>query len=508
MRSQPSPEPTRRGVIGVDVGTSGVKVVLVDDAGLVLDYQEHPVSVAHPRPGMHEHDAEMAWWQVPAMLIGQLRARNAEVEVLAVGLSCCGPCIVPLGAGHALRPGILYGVDTRAQQQIAEVSESTVAAGLVNRLSSQSIAPKLEWIRRHEPDVFAATDLVLTANSYLAFRLTGEAAIDQHQAAYFEPWWRDHAWDTTVAGAWAARLPRLLWGDEIVGIVRPAAAELTGLTPGIPVVLGSSDGLTDSLGAGAWQPGQGVVRYGSTLGVTVFAPAASVVPGLWNTPGITEGTAVVVGGLSAAGSITTWFRERFAQELPQSDAGSIVAAHEVLTEEASNSPPGAHGLITLPYFSGERTPFYDPDARGVVLGLSLGHTRGDLYRSILEGTALGARQLLEVMSTAEVLGDEPLRAVGGGTRRGLWTQILSDVTGLPQVIVEPAIGAPLGAARLAADAVGTVPLSAAAAADQGRQVIPDPSHRGIYDDLYASFGSLYGATRRFIRPNEEAPCVP
>lgn len=472
-------------VAGVDVGTRSTKGVLVDAANGETVAE---VSVAHDvvfgDGGRAEHDAEGVWWGGTRAVLAQL-ASGGTID--AVGLSSCGPCIVPVdAAGEPVRAGILYGIDTRA---IAEAAELDVPFG------SQSAWAKILWVERHETEVAAAADGWLTANGFAAARLTGERAIDHHQAAYFAPGYDDGGWtDAAVARA----LPALLWSGDRVGAVTADAAAATGLRAGIPVVLGSSDGATDPLGAGVGPGSTALVRYGSTLGITIIVDeTVSDVDGLWRTPGNRPGEVMLVGGLSTGGSITAWMREQFARELPQSDAGEIRSAHAELVAEAAASPPGSGGVLTLPYFAGERTPFVDPGARGVIAGIGLTTTRGDLYRSALEGTAYGLRHLLETAAAGGVRIDR-LRAVGGGVAGDLWVQIASDVTGLPQDIVEPHLGAPYGAARLAAEALGAADPAAPTWAAVSRTIRPRAADRALHDRRYALMRRLYRATRSVI----------
>jgi xylulokinase len=486
-------------VVGIDIGTRSVKVLLVAEDGEVLAHRAVDHDVSMPHPGWHEHDARRDWWDGVREGIAGVLADRPDADVRSVGLSACGPCLVVVGAdGMPLRPALLYGVDTRAEAETAELAAEWPEAAAVEAFgmpfTTQSVAPKLRWLGRHEPDVTAASALVLTANGWLGFRLTGRGAIDHHQAAYFAPFYRDGAWDEAAAGEWAGSLPDLAWSDERIGEVTLAAAEATGLPAGIPVVLGSSDGVTDAIGAGVRGEGAGVIRYGSTIGVTVLTDRLRGRAGLWATPGYRAGQTMLIGGLSAAGAITTWFREEFARELPQGASAEIIAAHDLLTREAEAAPLGAGGVLVLPYFAGERTPFSDPGARGVILGAGLDTSRGDLYRAVLEGTALGVRTMLDAIRAAGVE-VTALRAVGGGTARSLWMQLVSDATGLPQERATPHWGAPFGAAVLAAHVIGLATDAWTGSADP---IAPSPEGRAHFDAVAPAFTRLYRATRDIV----------
>jgi xylulokinase len=488
-------------VAGVDIGTRSSKAVLVDPRDGTLVAQ---ASVAHgvdllPGGGA-EHDADAVWWGGTRDLLVRLVAALAPGDVIAaVGLSACGPCIVPIDtSGDPLRGGMLYGIDTRATAEVAEL-DARYGAASSDRFgmpfSSQSAWAKILWVERHEPEVAAATATWLTANGFVASRLTGARAIDHHQAAYLAPAYEGGSW-TTEAGS--RILPPLSWSGDAVGEVTPEAAQATGLAPGTPVVIGSSDGATDPLGAGVAAGPTALVRYGSTLGVTVVADGGvPAVEGLWRTPGNHPGETMLVGGLSTGGSITTWMREEFGRELPQADEAQIRAAHAALVAEAAASPAGSRGVLTLPYFAGERTPFIDPGARGVIAGLGLATTRGDLYRSALEGTAYGLRHLLEAAAAGGVEVTR-LRAVGGGVAADLWVQIASDVTGLTQDVVDPHLGAPYGAARLAAESADLRSREDPSWSRVARTIEPQPDRRALHDRRYAAMRRLYDVTRPVI----------
>lgn len=480
-------------VIGIDIGTRSTKAVLVDAAsGSVLAETSVDHSVDLAGGGRVEHDADAVWWADTCQVIHRLVTEAPTgTHVGAVGLSSCGPCLVPVDdAGRALRAGILYGIDTRATRQVDHLAQEWPADKALARFgmpfSSQSTVPKINWVEQHEPEVSARASTWLTTNGYVALRLTGERVMDHHQAAYFAPRYSPTGW---IEGA--DQLPALVWSDAVVGSVTADASRATGLPVGVPVVIGSSDGATDPVGAGLGAGSTALLRYGSTLGITIVADGVhATAPGLWRTPGNRRGELMFVGGLSTAGSVTSWFREQFARDLGASAESTIPRAHRMLLAEAADSPPGAHGVLTLPYFAGERTPFSDPDARGVIAGVGLATTRGDLYRSVLEGAAFGLRHLLDVAGT----GSAPIarfRSVGGGITGGVWPQIVADVTGVPQDVVTPHLGAPLGAARLAAEGTGLIVRDAVAWAGVSQTIQPRAEVRPAYDRLYELFRRLY-----------------
>ncbi len=273
----------------------------------------------------------------------------------------------------------------------------------------------------------------------------------------------------------------MAWAGDIAGITNTAIA---GIPASTPVITGTIDAWTEAVSAGAQHPGDLMVMYGTTMFLISTVEHALAVPSMWGTVGALPGTRNLAGGMATSGALTGWLRDL---------AGS--PEYESLLAEAQASGPGANGLLMLPYFAGERTPLMDPDARGVIAGLTLSHTRGDLYRAALEATALGVRHNVDALRDAGARVDRVV-AVGGGTRGGLWTQIVSDVTGLPQVVPTITIGASYGAAYLAARTVVDVDI---ADWNPPRETVqPTPQRKSGYDELYALYRELYPATRPIV----------
>ena len=353
-------------------------------------------------------------------------------------------------------------------------------------LTSQAIGPKLLWLRRHEPETWARTRRFYMASSYLVRRLTGSYVLDHHSASQCDPLYE------MARGAWAAdwaeevvpglEMPALLWPGEVAGRVTTDAARLTGLPVGIPVVAGTIDAWAEATSVGVGAPGDTMLMYGTTMFIIEAVDRYRPDRTIWATAGVDPGSRTLAAGMATSGALTGWLRD-IAGGLP----------FETLVEEAAGVPAGSDGLVVLPYFAGERTPLFDPDARGLMLGLTLSHGRGHLYRALLEATAYGVRHILEALADA---GSPPRRlvAVGGGTKGGLWTRIVSDVTGLPQEIPAETIGAAYGDALLAARGAGLVGPGATWAS-AAETVTPDACVRPLYDTLFGLYRSLYPATR-------------
>ncbi|MDH2414308.1 FGGY-family carbohydrate kinase [Nocardioides sp. CER19] len=472
-------------VIGVDIGTSSSKGVLVDLTGRVVASTTREHSVERPLPGHVEMDGRV-WWDELVSIVRELTGRGEEV--VAVGVSGMGPCVLLTDADDSpLRPAILYGVDTRSTRQIDALTErwgdETIRARCGSSLSTQAAGAKIAWVADEEPELFARARRLYMPASWLVRGLTGAYVLDHHSASQCTP-----LYDIT-AEAWYApwadelcpdlELPPLRWSGEVAGTVTPRAAAETGLPAGIPVITGTIDAWAEALSVGAHGVGDLMLMYGTTMFLVNTVERAVTHPSLWGTVGALPGTRCLAGGMATSGAITTWLRDLFGD-----------ADYAGLTKLAADSPAGANGLLMLPYFAGERTPVMDPQARGVIAGLTLSHGRGDLYRAALEAIGFGVRHNIE---TIEAAGGDVRRivAVGGGTQGALWTQIVSDITGRDQVVPSQTIGASYGAALLAAQAVAEVSIEDWNPVRETRS----PVQQAAYADLYPRYLDLYTSTR-------------
>ncbi len=482
-------------LLGIDVGSYSTKAVLTDLSGRVLETRIAEHTMDFPQPGWAEHDADGVWWGDVVAVCRSLfdGGRYAGSDVVGVGISAVGPCLLPLdAAGRPLRPAILYGIDTRAKQEIAELGRR-IGDEEILRLSgmtftSQATGPKMLWLRNNEPDVWRRTEMFTTASSYVTYRLTGEHVIDRHTASHFMPFFDMSTleWSDRFAGliTGTGKLPRLAWTHERAGVVSAEAARATGLAEGTPVNAGTIDVIADAVSAGATETGDLMLTYGSSISFILFLDEPRPDPRVWMTAGAFPGTFALSAGMATSGSLTRWFRDELA-------AG---ATYEELFSAASSVAPGSDGLLFLPYMSGERTPLHDADARGVIAGLSLSHGRDHLFRAALEGVAYGVRHNLE---TFEAIGAGVNRivAVGGGTTGGTWVQIVSDATGRVQTVPERNLGAPLGSAFLGGLAAGVLERPDLAGwLSPTRAFEPDPSKRDVYDSCFPNFLKLYRNT--------------
>jgi xylulokinase len=482
--------------LGIDIGTFESKGVIVDDHGQIIAQAARPHKMIVPRPGWAEHRADQDWWGDFVHLTKALLADSKlnPKSIRAVATSAIGPCMLPVDAqGTPLMNGVLYGVDTRASAEIAllnaQIGEDVILARCGNALTSQSVGPKILWLARTHPDLWAKTARVLTSTSYITYRLTGEVVIDHHTAASFSPLYDMVAqdWCKDLAGICRPdQLPRLMWSTEIAGHITAKAASETGLAIGTPVTCGTIDAAAEAVSIGVQAPGDMMIMYGSTIFIIQITDHRLSDTRLWQTPWLFPGEYSAMAGLATSGTLTHWMRDQFARDLPED------TAFATLTAEADASPPGAKGLICLPYFSGERTPLHNPEAKGAFFGLNLTHSRGDLYRAAIEGIAAATRHITDTYAGA---GATPRRvlSVGGGTKNRPWLQATSDMTGLDQTLCRVVTGASFGNAFLASRAIGQSKPADIAQWNPAAETIRAQTH-AAYSRQYPLFRRLYEAT--------------
>jgi xylulokinase len=489
-----SVSPSSELLLGIDMGTGSTKGVLTTPAGEIVATATRAHGMSLPRPGWAEVDATRVWWGDLVEVARELMTERGDRPIAGMCVSGVGPCLVVCDEKlEPVRPAILYGIDGRAAAEIDELTERFGAEAILERcgkaLSSQAVGPKMLWFRRHEPQAWERGRYWFSSNTYVAAKLTGEYVLDHHTASQTDPLydvrgfgWIDE-WVPEVAGDMP--MPRLVWSHEVIGTVTEAAAAETGIPAGTPVSPGTVDAWAEAFSAGVRRPGDLMLMYGSTMFFVEVLESYRVRSKLWTTAGVEPGQHTLAAGMSTSGSLMTWMQD-LTGGAPFAD----------LVREATGIDPGSDGLVLLPYFSGERTPIFDARARGVIAGLTLRHGRGHLFRAAYEGIAFGFRQILDFLADEE----NPITrlvAVGGGTQGGLWTQIVSDVTGRPQEIPEQTIGASYGDALLAAIGAGLVPPETDWAR-AGRLVEPDPTAHERYEPLFRAYTELYPATRELV----------
>jgi len=491
-------------LLGLDIGTSGVKVGVVDADGRLLGLGRAAHENDTPHPGWVQCDPER-WWQGVLVSLRDAcgQAQVSPDAIRAVGVSVLFPCIVPLdGDGHALYPAILY-CDRRSAAQVEAIQkliprdqyESTIGNVLV---PGTCAATSVAWLRDEQPDAYANAHVLGFANTAVTARLTGEFCADPTMVALsglvdiHDPWrWSGELCERL--GFDARRLPRVAGAAEVVGTVTRAAAEETGLRAGTPVVCGCGDVPASALGVGAAEPATVVYVAGSTdcVAVPISKPTADR---RWVNSGyVPRGMWLAIGTTTSSGVSVEWFLREI---LGQSGSGGLRA----MTELAEASPLGSGRIIYVPYLQGERTPIWDPRVRGIFFGLSSTTQRADLARAVFEGTAFALRQVIECLEGVVGAPVDEIRAVGGGTKNPLWNQIKADVLRKRLAVLEFQETSALGAALLAALGVGLHESFEAAAevarsCNRANVVEPDESRSVQYDELFALFAKLYPTTR-------------
>jgi Sugar (pentulose and hexulose) kinases len=488
--------------LGIDIGTFESKGMLIDEDGVCIATHAVSHQMQSPKPGFAEHDAEKDWWgdfcQIAKALVAMSGVEPSAIA--GVGASAIGPCCLPVDKElRPLRKAILYGVDVRAERQIERLNQELgidyILEKYGNPITSQSIGPKILWIKENEPEVYAAAYKFLTASSYLVAKLTGKYCIDRYTAAYFTPMYDLVAddWDyaNLVQFCRPEQLAECRWADELAGHISVRAAAETGLAEGTPVVVGTADAAADAIGVGVSNPGDMLLMFGSSVYMIHIVPKLTTDRRYWAGPFLFKDTYMVASGMSTTGTLTRWFRDQFAPDLLERQKWGEGDAYALLANEIAGVPPGSEGLIVLPYLSGERTPINDPLAKGMIFGLMLHHTRAHVYQACLEGVGYGVAQ--HFRGYAEIgMKTEKVVAVGGGTKNPKWMQIIADISG-KELQLGGVFGASFGDALLAALGVGRF----ASVADLGRlvtfngTVTPNYDNSKIYQPKLAIYTELY-----------------
>lgn len=486
-------------LIGLDVGTSAVKALLVTVEGQVVGSftQEYPLY--SPQPGWSEQNPEEMWQASVQAIRGALAKHGISPEdVVGLGLSGQMHSSVFLdGNQEVIRPAILWNdVRTSAQCRLIEevIDPETLREEVCNPALEGFTLPKVLWLKEQEPENYARLKTLLLPKDYVRFRLTGNLAMEVSDAAGMLMMnVRQRTWSRQVLeplGIDPEVLPPIIGSAEVAGTITLQAAEETGLKPGTPVVGGGADNACGAVGSGVVRPGRGMVSLG-TSGV-VLAHLAE--PKL-----ITEGTVhmfnscvpgefYMMGVMLSAGLSLNWLRRRLGLEN---------SPYDELTKEAQEAPPGSRGLVFLPYLSGERTPHGDANARGSFVGLSATHGRGELIRAVLEGVAFGICDSVHLLRTAGWNGTA-LRALGGGARSPLWKEIIASASSLVLEEINIDEGPALGAAILAGVGTGTysdLREASDALIKVERTVEPNAQWVPLYQELYQVYRELYPALK-------------
>lgn len=478
-------------LLGIDVGTSSAKAALVTPGGVTLAAREVGYPTHHPRSGWVEQDPR-DWWNAARLAVRAVldAAQISPGRVAGIGVSGQGCAVTLLDArGEVVRPAII-GMDSRSEaqaEQLRRESGADIAARGGKTPAPYNADPVLMWLAQHEAESLRRAAVSLTTTGFLLHALTGEVVMNASDASilfaydlHAERW----APDLIAKFGLPPRLyPPLAEGHAVVGALTPAAALDLGLPPGVPVVAGGEDTSSAALAVGATREGQAVLSLGTAGTVYLVRSAPQVVPRLLTFRHVLPQRWLLGGSTVAMGAALAWARRALAPDL---------ATLEAFTAQAAQAPPGADGLIFLPYLSGELQPIHDGHARGAFVGLDLRHERAHLARAVMEGAAYALAHNLALTGVRG--GEVELRATGGPTRSPLWCQIIADVTGQRVVVVADDAGAPLGNALLAAAGVGLIhdPAAVAEASAQVKFTYePRPAAQASYAPLRRAYEDLY-----------------
>ena len=500
-------------LIGIDVGTTGTKALLIDDQGHVLARATAEYPMYTPRPQWAEQDPE-DWWQATIRSVRRVLKESGinPTDISGIGLTGQMHGMVILDAqGKVLRPCIMWN-DQRTASQCEWIMNTIGRDRFLELTLNPALpgftAPKIIWTREHEPEVYAQAAKVLLPKDYVRYRLTGAYATEVSGASGTvlldvsqRQWSQEVLQELGIPAGW---MPECVESVEITGKITAEVADLTGLPAGIPVVGGAGDQAASAVGTGVVEPGLVSVTLGTSGVVFAYTEEPSrdpegrlhtfchAVPNKWHVMGVT---------LSAGGSLR-WFRDTLGLSEKNIATLSGVDPYDILTAEASNAPAGCEGLLFLPYLTGERTPYPDPNARGTFFGLTLRHDKRHMMRAVLEGVAYSLRDSIELFRDLAI-SIQQVRAVGGGARSAMWRQIFADVFGIEIVTINVTDSTAYGAALLAGVGTGvynSVPEACSAIVRIVERTEPIAENQAAYNEHYPVYRSLY----RSLKPAFDA----
>jgi xylulokinase len=491
-----------RYLLGVDVGTTGTKAVLCDEQGTVRATATEEYPLYSPKPLWTEQEPE-DWWRACVAAIGSVLGQaNVEPGALAgIGLSGQQHGSVFLDAdGQVIRRALLWN-DQRTAAECAEINERVGAQRILELSGNAAMpgftAPKILWLRNHEPQHYARVAHIVMPKDYIRYRLSGDLATDANEAAgtllqetRTRAWSDEILYKLDIPRAW---LPQICEGPELTGRVSAVGAAASGLPVGLPIAAGGGDNGAAAIGTGVIRPGTLSTSLGTSGVLFAYSDAPLIDPnGVIHTfCADVPGAYALIGVTLAAGGSLRWLRDTLRA------SGATHLSYEAMLHAAAEVPPGADGLLFLPYISGERMPVLDPLARGAFVGLTARHSYGHLVRAVLEGVVFALRDCFDLMQALGLPLHEAV-AIGGGARSALWRQIQADVYGIPLVTLNVEEGPAYGAALLAGVGAGVFPSIEQACSTVLRVVArtePDAERQQIYAAHHAIYRTLYANLR-------------
>lgn len=506
-------------LLGIDLGAQSAKVAVVDEQGKIHGLGQIVYDIQHPHPSWAEEDPEI-WWQ--AFLKGlELACQQAHIkkkDIVGIGISNMCPSLVALDKeGNPLRPAILY-LDRRSITQSQQILERCGLEQIFQRVGNR-IAPgtfsvtSMLWIKENEPHIYQKTHVLGHGNTFLAFRLTENFGIDWTNASF------TGIFDTGGRRDWCFdlveelelnrdKLPPALSSPTVIGKVSSKASQVTGLPAGIPVAMGGADTACSAFGSGITESGQVFETTGTSDVISVCSDQPRFDIRLMNRCHVVPDRWLLMGAMVAPGAAYQWFREQFCRYEKEMGEKLGISAYELMDLEAKKSPPGAGGVLFLPYLAGERCPIWDPFARGLFFGFSLSSTRGDFIRAILEGTAYGLRQNMEIVEKELGFPVNAFHTVGGGAKSDLWNQIKADTMNKMVHTLNIKETAVLGAALLGGLAAGIYrdyrEAVKQAAASPLQTYLPNPELYPLYTRFFEIYKALYPDLKERFRELHQA----
>jgi len=488
-------------LLGIDIGGTGSKAGVFSLDGKLKGEGYGEYSMISTLPGQAEHDAE-GWWQATIMAVQKAIEGVPAEEILAIGIGCTNGLIAVDREGKPLRSAIMLW-DQRALPEVDRI-RSTLDADTVFNIAGNPVAPgayslpTILWLKHHEPETFEKTHKLMVPGGYLVGRFTGEYTVDYSRACttlLFDI--REKRWHTPFLEALEIpeeKLPKAIPSNEFAGEVTPRVAQLTGLKAGTPVMAGCMDTIGASIGSGVMEPGECFVIMGTAARVSGPLGEAKFDSRFMNCTHVVDDRWLFIGAINGVGSSVRWLRDTFCQAEQTVADFTKQDVYDLITNQAAQAPPGSKGLLFLPYISGERTPIWNPYARGVFFGVTLGHNRNDFLRSVLEGASFAIKHVIEILETDGGLNIPEIKIGGAAASSLVWNQIIADILGKKVISLTSSHIEVLGAAVLAGVSVGAYPDYPTAVEKTvvlDREFEPDPRAHEAYNRLFPMYKTLY-----------------
>lgn len=494
-------------LIGVDIGTQGTKAVLIDQDGQVLSHSYSGYDVETPKQSWAQQWPDV-WEQATYTTIKNVIKKSGvePKQIKGVGISSLyGGSGIPVNKEmEAIGPCLIW-MDRRAKKEVEWVQQNINLDELFevtgNSVNSYFGFTKILWYKNNQPDVWDNIKYFVPPAPYLVYKLTGSLAVDYSSAGNIGGVFdlRSKQWSSTMAeklGIPISMLPkRLVSSTEIVGSVTSEMAKITGLSEGTPVVSGGVDAPVSTIGAGALTEGNHVAMLGTSMCWGFVTGKANLSPNLVSMPHAIDPLEKIYtfGGAATAGALMKWFKNILGENELQAESLTGINAYTLLDLISKDVPAGSNGLIALPYFMGERSPIWDSDARGLIIGLSLLHNKADIYKALMEGVAYSLRHNMEMVAGTNIQLDNDVIIVGGGSKSMIWPHIYADVTGKRVRIIKNDVEATLGDALLAGIGTGVIKDSSIVKEwlEFEEPIEPNMKNHQLYNIYYEEYKRLY-----------------